>query len=135
MIFLISYGVNICNVDGAMKANEPLQGMLEGHVDSSLALTSTQPEIVRNAALLHYLSTLASSRAMGDTFDFQFVKSLLDSGADVNTTDVNGQTILHEVARSWQTDVAVFLFQNGELSLISAIVVVVWNCVYYLCFY
>ncbi|XP_046853071.1 transient receptor potential cation channel subfamily V member 3-like [Xenia sp. Carnegie-2017] len=99
--------------DGAMKANEPLQGMLEGHVDSSLALTSTQPQIVRNAALLHYLSTLASSRAMGDTFDFQFVKSLLDSGADVNTTDVNGQTILHEVARSWQTDVAVFLFQNG----------------------
>ena len=88
--------------------------MLEAQLDSALASSSPQAEVVRNAALLHYLSTLASSNEMGDTFDYQFVKSLLDSGADVNTPDKNGQTILHEVARSWDTDIVEFLLENGR---------------------
>lgn len=90
--------------------------MLEGHLDATLALNSSQSQVVRNAALIHYLSTLASSNEMGDTFDYQFVKSLLDSGADVNTPDKNGQTILHEVARSWDTDIVAFLLENGTFN-------------------
>lgn len=98
---------------GAVKANEPLHGMLEAQLDSALVSNSPQAEVVRNTALLHYLSTLASSNEMGDTFDYDFVKSLLDSGADVNTPDKNGQTILHEVARSWDTEIVTFLMKYG----------------------
>ena len=34
-------------------------------------------------------------------------------GADINTRDLYGQTILHEIAREWHTDVAKFFIQNG----------------------
>ena len=95
--------------------------MLEPQLASNHAIQSPQHEIVRSTALLHYLSTLASSNEMGDTFDYDFVKSLLDSGADVNAPDKNGQTILHEVARSWDTDIVQFLLDNGILFMISSI--------------
>lgn len=98
---------------GAVKANEPLHGMLEAQMDTTLYSTTPQHEVVRNTALLHYLSTLASTNEMGDTLDFDFVESLLASGADVNARDKNGQTILHEVARSWDPEILEFLIKHG----------------------
>lgn len=106
------------DLGGAAKANEPLHGMLEAHVHSTLAFNASQSEVVRNTALLHYLSTLASSNEMGDTFVYDFVESLLHSGADVNTPDKNGQTILHEVARSWDVDIVEFLLKHGMYTVL-----------------
>lgn len=40
------------------------------------------------------------------------IKAFLDR-LDVNSVDVHGQTLLHEVAREWNVDVAQFLFQQG----------------------
>lgn len=33
--------------------------------------------------------------------------------ADINTTDIYGQTIMHEIARDWHIDVAKFFVENG----------------------
>lgn len=69
---------------------------------------------VRNHALIHYIAKLAVSNHDNDTFDFEFVQSLLKNGADINATDKYGQTVFHEVARSWHADVAEFLIRNGK---------------------
>lgn len=75
---------------------------------------------IRNQALIHYIARLASSNNDNDEFDFSFVESLLKNGADINTADRYGQTIFHEVARSWNVDVARFLLNRGmEQSWIS----------------
>ena len=68
---------------------------------------------VRNHALIHYIAKLARSNHNNDTFDFAFVQSLLKNGADINAMDKYGQTVFHEVARSWHPDVAEFLLRNG----------------------
>ena len=73
-----------------------------------------QAQHVRNHALIHYLATLATSNDTEDTFDFDFVESLLNNGADVNSKDKTGQTVFHEVARSWNVDVASFLIKHGN---------------------
>jgi ankyrin repeat protein len=69
---------------------------------------------VRDHALLHYLANLANSNSSDDTFNFEFVDSLVRNGADINCMDTKGQTIFHEVARSWNVDVAMFLLEHGE---------------------
>jgi hypothetical protein len=71
---------------------------------------------VRNHALIHYIAKLAVSNHDNDTFDFEFVQSLLKNGADINATDKYGQSVFHEVARSWHADVAEFLIRNGNES-------------------
>ena len=73
---------------------------------------------IRNQALIHYIARLASSNNDDDEFDFSFVESLLENGADINTADKYGQTMFHEVARSWNVDVARFLLNRG-ISIIS----------------
>ena len=72
------------------------------------------PGKVRNHALLHYFAKLASSNDPSDTMDYDFVESLLKNGASINTTDRHGQTVFHEVSRSWHTDVAKFLIDHGK---------------------
>ena len=72
------------------------------------------PVKVRNHALLHYFANLANSNDPSDTMDYDFVESLLKNGASINTADKHGQTVFHEVSRSWHTDVAKFLIDHGE---------------------
>lgn len=68
-----------------------------------------------NRALLIYFAKLARADSDSTTtiVDFDFVDSLLQSGADVNVCDRYGQTIFHEAARAWHCDVALYLMQNG----------------------
>ena len=78
---------------------------------------------IRNQALIHYIARLASSNNDDDEFDFSFVESLLKNGANINTADKYGQTIFHEVARSWNVDVARFLLNRGtEISCYDIII-------------
>lgn len=63
--------------------------------------------------LILYFSKLAVTPDESEGVDLKFVTSLLNGGADINFCDKYGQTILHEVARSWHTDVAKFLIGSG----------------------
>lgn len=77
---------------------------IEQGVDNSLASSK---------GLILYFAKLATSRDEEETVDLQFVYSLLQGGADINFTDKHGQTILHEIARAWHSDVAKFLLSHG----------------------
>ncbi|CAL1548535.1 unnamed protein product [Lymnaea stagnalis] len=66
-----------------------------------------------NQALIQYFSKLGQSEKENETINLEFVETLLKSGADINCTDRWGQTILHEVARSWHIDVAKYVIENG----------------------
>ena len=63
-------------------------------------------------AFIIYFSKLAHAQE-AELVDFDFVESLLEGGASVNSTDKHGQTVFHEVARNWHPDVAYFLLQKG----------------------
>ena len=67
-----------------------------------------------NQALLLYFAKLSSSPDVDDSLDLEHIKSLLHAGASVNTSDRFGQTLLHEVSRTWGTDVAQFFVNQGE---------------------
>ena len=64
-------------------------------------------------ALLIYFSKLGKSIDDHDEIDFNFLSALIACGADINIRDKHGQTILHEVARAWHTDVLRFVYENG----------------------
>lgn len=66
-----------------------------------------------NKALIIYLSKLARSKNVDDELDLDFIESLLNNGADINTSDRYGQTVFHEIARTWHCDVGQFLLEQG----------------------
>lgn len=67
-----------------------------------------------NQALLQYFAKLSGSSAVDDSLDLEHIQSLLHAGASVNTSDRFGQTLLHEVSRTWGIDVAQFFINQGE---------------------
>lgn len=83
-----------------------------------------KPEISSNAALKRgtisagsraiviYFSRMAKMTS-NERVDYHFLHSLIRNGAEVNISDKYGQTVLHEVARSWNIDVARFLMNYG----------------------
>lgn len=66
-----------------------------------------------DVALVAYFAKLAKSTSILDELDLQFIESLLQRGADVNSTDQYGQTLMHEAARAWHKDVVKFLLHHG----------------------
>lgn len=104
-------------ISGFGRVNEPMHAVLENELGENV-MVEGRAQIVRNHALIHYLATLANSNSTDDTFDFDFIESLLSNGADINSTDKSGQTVFHEVARSWNIDVAIFLIKHGILHFI-----------------
>lgn len=68
----------------------------------------------RNQALLHYFIELSSADGVEDSLGLEQVRSLLRAGASVNTCDRFGQTLLHEVSRTWGVDVAQFFIEQGK---------------------
>ena len=69
-----------------------------------------------NQALLQYFAKLSSSPDVEDSLDLEHIQSLLHEGASVNSSDRFGQTLLHEVSRSWGVDVAQFFIEQGKRS-------------------
>lgn len=94
-----------------------MHAVLESALEDNMYDSIHEAQKVRNHALIHYLASLANSNNNDDIFDFDFVQSLIENGADVNSTDRNGQSIFHEVARSWNLDVATFLLEHGKHNL------------------
>jgi ankyrin repeat protein len=95
-----------------------MHAVLEGELSERVLLEGQEYQNVRNLALIHYLATLANSNRTSDRFDFDFVESLLNNGADISSTDKTGQTVFHEVARSWNIDVATFLIKHGKFFML-----------------
>ncbi|XP_028395796.1 transient receptor potential cation channel subfamily V member 3-like [Dendronephthya gigantea] len=98
---------------GAKRSNAAMHAVLESALEDNMNDSIHEAQKVRNHALIHYLASLANSNNNDDIFDFDFVQSLIENGADVNSTDKSGQSIFHEVARSWNLDVALFLLEHG----------------------
>ena len=69
-----------------------------------------------NQALLQYFAKLSSYANEDDSLDTGHIQSLLQEGASVNTSDRFGQTLLHEVSRTWGVDVAQFFIEQGKAS-------------------
>ena len=67
-----------------------------------------------NQALLQYFAKLSSSVVVDHALDLEHIQSLLHEGASVNTSDRFGQTLLHEVSRTWGVDVAQFFVEQGK---------------------
>ena len=87
---------------------------LKGEFEESLipgALSSTSPNDnsgkanASSSGLLNYFQKLSHSPE-GELIDLEFIDSLLRVGADVNVTDIYGQTIMHEIAREWSIGAA-----------------------------
>lgn len=112
MIWLVLY-IHVLHL-GTTRTNEAMHAVLESQLGDDEKLEGEQ--VVRNSALIHYLATLANSNNFEDKFDYDFVESLINNGADVNSKDKSGQTVFHEVARSWNIDVARFLIKHGRYS-------------------
>lgn len=110
--------VVIVSLQGTSRVNEALHAVVENKLGETALSETNNSVLERNRALLQYVSTLANSNHKNDAFNYEFVQSLLDGGADMNVSDQHGQTMFHEVARSWNTDVAKFLLQRG-MQLIS----------------
>lgn len=53
-----------------------------------------------NRALIQYFAKLGQSKNTDEHLDLDFVEGLITQGADVNCTDEDGQTIMHEVRDS-----------------------------------
>lgn len=63
--------------------------------------------------LIDYFYQLGQSRDPNAKVDLDFVDSLIKNGANINCNDKHGQTLLHEVCRTWHIDVAKFLLELG----------------------
>ncbi|XP_037553950.1 uncharacterized protein LOC119430587 [Nematolebias whitei] len=51
---------------------------------------------------------------MYDSVDLQFLDEVISDGADPNSSDRYGQTVLHEVSRAWSVDVMKFFLARGS---------------------
>lgn len=68
--------------------------------------------VASNRSLIDYFAKLGRSTNPAEVIDLDFVETLLHSGAQINCTDKHGQSLLHEVARTWHVDVAKFLLEH-----------------------
>lgn len=90
-------------------------------LQSHSSLAQSRPEL--NQTLLQYFAKLSGSLEVDDALDFGYIQSLLNDGASVNASDRYGQTLLHEVSRTWGIEVAKFLIDQGKLSNASVLAI------------
>ncbi len=98
--------------NGAQVLNGSLDSDVEDGGKKNPDNETRQGSTAGSKAFIIYFAKLAHA-SDNELVDFDFVESLLDGGACVNSTDKHGQTVMHEVARNWHPDVAFFLLQHG----------------------
>ncbi|XP_063968058.1 transient receptor potential cation channel subfamily A member 1-like isoform X2 [Lytechinus pictus] len=69
---------------------------------------------VANGELIGYFGHLATSSDANLMIDLEYLELILNRGADINCTDKYGQTALHEISRTWDPDIAVFMIEKGS---------------------
>ncbi|XP_030838600.1 uncharacterized protein LOC100890058 isoform X2 [Strongylocentrotus purpuratus] len=91
----------------------PMHGTSADGIDPNIVSGPDNPNVA-NAELIGYFGHLSVSADPNINVDLDYLELILKRGADINTTDQYGQTVLHEVARTWDPDVAVFLIERGS---------------------
>ena len=115
-------------IDNAKRGGERLdakESLDIGSLDSELEIDEKQETFTRmysprthkrhnasSRALLIYFAKMAK-KTNKEKVDYKFLSSLISSGAHINVCDKHGQTVMHEVARNWNIDVAKFFIVNG----------------------
>ena len=86
-----------------------------GTLDSDLEEGFSSKKSKRAAASRALIIYFAKMARKGSTerIDYQFLDSLFKGGGNVNVSDKHGQTVLHETARNWNTDVAKYFLSRG----------------------
>ncbi|XP_072170582.1 uncharacterized protein [Diadema setosum] len=82
-------------------------------IDANIISGPKNPNVA-NTELIGYFGHLAISADPNIAIDLEYLELILRRGADINCTDSYGQTVLHEVARTWDPDVAMFLIERGS---------------------
>nr|XP_008292068.1 PREDICTED: uncharacterized protein LOC103366189 [Stegastes partitus] len=67
-----------------------------------------------NKQLLDHFRHLAVTNQDTDQVDLQFLDEVISGGADPNSSDRFGQTVLHEISRAWSVDVMRFFLGRGS---------------------
>ncbi|XP_041866650.1 transient receptor potential channel pyrexia [Melanotaenia boesemani] len=67
-----------------------------------------------NKKLLDHFRQLAATNEDTDQVDLQFLDEVISDGADPNSSDRYGQTVLHEISRAWSVDVMRFFLDRGS---------------------
>ncbi|XP_026165599.1 transient receptor potential cation channel subfamily V member 5 [Mastacembelus armatus] len=67
-----------------------------------------------NKSLLDHFRHLAATNQDTDQVDLQFLDQLISDGADPNSSDRYGQSVLHEICRAWNVDVMRFFLDRGS---------------------
>ena len=90
-------------------------GGLGGPSGGDNTLRKRKNTYIKSKELITYFAQLARSKNPNDTIDLKLVEKLIKNGANINVTDKYGQTVMHEVAKNWHTDVARFLIKRGAI--------------------
>ena len=90
-------------------------GGIGGSSGGENTLRKRKNTYIKSKELITYFAQLARSKNPNDTIDLKLVEKLIKSGANINVTDKYGQTVMHEVAKNWHTDVARFLIKRGAI--------------------
>ncbi|XP_075993307.1 uncharacterized protein LOC142988149 [Genypterus blacodes] len=67
-----------------------------------------------NRKLLDHFRQLAASDQDTDQVDLQYLDQVISEGANPNTADRYGQTVLHEISRAWSVDVMRFFLDRDS---------------------
>ncbi|KAM6922325.1 transient receptor potential cation channel subfamily A member 1 isoform 2-T2 [Lycodopsis pacificus] len=67
-----------------------------------------------NKQLLNHFRLLSATNQDTDQVDLDFLDEVISEGADPNSSDRYGQTILHEISRAWSVDVMRFFLDRGS---------------------
>lgn len=90
-------------------------GTLDADMDESFQgnkQARSKKKAAGSRALIIYFAKMAT-KTNKETVDYRFLESLFQGGAMVNVTDKHGQSVMHEISRNWNTDVAKFFIANG----------------------
>ncbi|XP_023263394.1 transient receptor potential cation channel subfamily V member 5-like [Seriola lalandi dorsalis] len=67
-----------------------------------------------NRKLLDHFRHLAATNQDTDQVDLGLLDDVISEGADPNSSDRYGQTVLHEISRAWSVDVMRFFLDRGS---------------------
>ncbi|XP_075681857.1 uncharacterized protein LOC142651276 isoform X2 [Rhinoderma darwinii] len=87
-----------------------LEDRFDGIGEETIHLPEEVTNLKSQLTLLKYFIHLSKNE--GEQINFQTIDNLLAQGFNVNEMDRHGQTVMHEVSKSWHTEVAQFLIKR-----------------------
>ncbi|XP_069813214.1 transient receptor potential channel pyrexia-like isoform X2 [Dendropsophus ebraccatus] len=79
-------------------------------IEESIRLPEEVSIFTSKSTVLKYFIHLSKNE--GEQISFETIDNLLAEGSNINDVDRHGQTVMHEVSKSWHTEVAHFLIKK-----------------------